>query len=83
MLTITTTYRPHAASNVGKVVASSLGRQRTVRCDPARSADANHRAAATALAEALHDLGAVAGRTVEPVDSNDSGTVRLFRVVTS
>lgn len=69
-------------SNSGGVIARSLGRQRTVRWNPALSPEQNHAAAVLALAGALANLGAVPeGFKVQQTRSNDSGTRRVFEVV--
>lgn len=81
---VSTRYRGHPGSNVGKVTARAMGRQRTVRVDQAQGSGANHEAAVRALVAALlEDLATateVAELGVEMVDSNDSGTARVYRV---
>lgn len=55
--TITTRYESRPNSNVGKYVARSLGRQRSVTTDQALGSHENHERAAKALAAVLADLG--------------------------
>lgn len=54
MLNITTTYSANA-SGATIIVAKGHGKQRTVRSNPAMSADENHGAAAGALLNVLTD----------------------------
>lgn len=74
---ILTRYLAHHGSNVGKVLATSLGRQATIRWDQSLSADANHHNAAVALAERLASLG-MEVTVGDEVRSNDAGTMRQF-----
>lgn len=58
MLTIRTRYQNRPGSNVGKYVATALGRTRSATCDQRLTSEQNHRRVAAALADALAELGA-------------------------
>jgi len=65
---IITQYAPRANSNVGKIVAKALGRQKSHRYDQSLSSAQNHRAAAQQMLAKL--LGPEAS-TYEITDSPD------------
>jgi hypothetical protein len=58
MTTIRTRYRNRPGSNVGKYVATALGRTRSATKDQTLTSDQNHYRVAVQLADALAELGA-------------------------
>jgi hypothetical protein len=58
MTTIRTRYRNRPGSNVGKYVATALGRTRSLTADQSLTSDENHRRVAEVLANVLADIGA-------------------------
>lgn len=77
-------YATRAGSNVGKVVVSAMGRQRSRTINQRLSIDENFDAAVRALVlvllEGLPTSAKASEVQVELLDSNDSGTVRSYRV---
>lgn len=85
-MNITTTFGSNA-SGATTITAKGEGRQRTIKSDPAKSADANHGAAAGALLNVLCDDRQRAmlrhpsgGQRVRIVSESDAGGKRKWSV---
>lgn len=77
---IVTHYRCHPGSNNGKIVATALGRQRTLRIDPAERD--MHAVTAHALAASLAEIGVGTGKVREDtMAGSDDGQRRVFEIV--
>jgi hypothetical protein len=76
MDTITTVYKTHKTTGKGRITAKGGGKQRTTPYDHARSANANHGAAAGILGNVL---GWAQTDTIVHMGFND-GTHRFERV---
>lgn len=91
---IRTAYAPVANSNVGKIVATGTGRQKSTRFDQSKSSEENHGIAAANLiihtqrvSPELQYGDNIVSNAVRSLDagygsheSNDSGTVHIFIV---
>lgn len=91
---IRTAYKASPNSNVGTIVASGMGRQKSTRFDQSKSSDANHGIAAAnliihtqAVSPELQYGDNIISSAVRSLDagasthkSNDSGTVHIFDV---
>lgn len=78
-ITVRTRYESRPNSNVGKVVARALGRQKATTCDPALTADQYHEAAARNLLRSIcADTVDVDALNLVQTASNPSGGERTY-----